>query len=76
MQEAALGAAVSANPSALCRGDLVFWKGHVAIARDRGSLLHANAYHMAVAIEPITDAVVRIRNGGGEITSIRRIAST
>jgi cell wall-associated NlpC family hydrolase len=76
MQEAALGTAVSADPSALGRGDLVFWKGHVAIARDRSNLLHANAHHMAVAIEPIADAVVRIRNAGGEVTSIRRIVSS
>ena len=76
MQEAALGMAVSADPSALSRGDLVFWKGHVAIARDRSSLLHANAYHVAVAIELIADAVVRIRNAGSEITSIRRIDSS
>ena len=76
MQEAALGMAVAADPSALERGDLIFWKGHVAIVRDRGSLLHANAYHMAVAVEPIVDAVVRIRNAGSEITSIRRIVSS
>jgi cell wall-associated NlpC family hydrolase len=76
MQEAALGMAVPADPSALSRGDLVFWKGHVAIARDRSSLLHANAYHIAVAIELIADAVVRIRNAGSEITSIRRIVSS
>jgi cell wall-associated NlpC family hydrolase len=75
MQEEALGTAVSADPSTLKRGDLIFWKGHVAIVRGRDSLLHANAYHMAVAIEPINEAVVRIRNAGGEITSIRRIAS-
>ena len=76
MQEAALGTAAAADPSTLTRGDLIFWKGHVAIVRDRTSLLHANAYHMAVAIEPIADAVVRIRNAGSEITSIRRIVSS
>jgi cell wall-associated NlpC family hydrolase len=76
MQEAALGTAVSVDPSTLKRGDLVFWKGHVAIVRDRGSLLHANAYHMAVAIEPIAEAAARIRNAGSEITSIRRAASS
>jgi cell wall-associated NlpC family hydrolase len=76
MQERALGAAVSADPSTLERGDLIFWKGHVAMVRDRASLLHANAFHMAVAIEPIAEAVVRIRHAGSEITSIRRIAST
>jgi cell wall-associated NlpC family hydrolase len=76
MQEAALGTAVPADPSALSRGDLVFWKGHVAVACGRSNLLHANAYHMAVAIEPIADAVIRIRNAGSEITSIRRIVSS
>ena len=76
MQEAALGTAVSADPSALSRGDLIFWKGHVAIVRDRSSLLHANAYHMAVAVEPINEAVVRIRNAGSKITGIRRTASS
>ena len=66
----------AADLSDLRRGDLVFWKGHVAIVRDRASLLHANAFHMAVAIEPIADAVARIRAAGSEITSMRRIAST
>jgi cell wall-associated NlpC family hydrolase len=75
MQEAALGVVVTGDYSDLQRGDLVFWKGHVAIARGLGSLLHANAFHMAVAIEPIAEAVTRIKNGGSEITSVRRIAS-
>ena len=74
MQEQALGTAVAADLSALRRGDLIFWKGHVAIVRDRDALLHANAHHMAVAIEPVAQAVARIRNAGSEITSIRRIA--
>jgi cell wall-associated NlpC family hydrolase len=73
MQEAALGVPAAADFSDLRRGDLVFWKGHVAIVRDHGSLLHANAFHMAVAIEPIADAIARIRDSGSEITSVRRI---
>jgi cell wall-associated NlpC family hydrolase len=73
MQERALGTAVSADPSTLVRGDLVFWKGHVAIVRDGLSLLHANAFHMAVAIEPLAGAIARIRSGGSEVTSVRRI---
>ena len=52
----------------------MFWKGHVAIVRDRETLIHANAFHMAVAIEPIAEAVARIREAGSEITSVRRIA--
>ncbi|HLN37817.1 MAG TPA: NlpC/P60 family protein, partial [Xanthobacteraceae bacterium] len=74
MQDQALGRVVAADLSALRRGDLIFWKGHVAIVRDPDSLLHANAYHMAVAIEPIAQAVIRIRDAGSEITSSRRIA--
>ena len=75
MQEKALGAAVAADPSTLKRGDLVFWKGHVAIARDATHLLHANAHHMAVAIEPVAEAVARIRKSGLDVASIRRLNS-
>jgi cell wall-associated NlpC family hydrolase len=76
MQEEALGSpvAAAADLSDLQHGDLVFWTGHVAIVRDRANFLHANAFHMAVAIEPIGDAIARIRGAGGEITSVRRIA--
>ena len=76
MQEEALGSPVAAatDRSNLQRGDLVFWTGHVAIVRDRATFLHANAFHMAVAIEPIDDAVARIRAAGGEVSGIRRIA--
>ena len=72
MQERALG--TPAKLAGLRRGDLVFWKGHVAIARDDGSLVHANAHHMAVAIEPVADAVARIRAAGSDITSVKRMA--
>jgi cell wall-associated NlpC family hydrolase len=76
MQEAALGKRVAAagDPSDWQRGDLVFWKGHVGIVRDRTSLLHANAFHMAVAIEPLADALARISAAGSDVTSVRRIA--
>jgi len=76
MQEEALGSpvAAAADRSDLQRGDLVFWTGHVAIVRDRATFLHANAFHMAVAIEPIGDAISRTRAAGSEITAIRRIA--
>ncbi len=75
MQEGALGA--PRPPSAindLMRGDLLFWKGHVAIARDHTSIVHANAFHMATAIEPVRAAVERIAASGSELTSIRRLA--
>ncbi|MGB6535003.1 MAG: NlpC/P60 family protein [Xanthobacteraceae bacterium] len=74
MQEAALGALIAMPDfSNLNRGDLIFWKDHVAIARARDSLIHANAFHMAVAIEPIATAIARIRGTGSEVTSVRRI---
>jgi cell wall-associated NlpC family hydrolase len=77
MQETALGAPIQVKDglAGLRRGDLVFWPGHVAIVRDRGTLLHANAFHMAVVIEPIAGAVARIRGAGLEVTSVRRAAS-
>jgi cell wall-associated NlpC family hydrolase len=71
MQEMALGKLSSLGE--LRRGDLVFWKGHVAIARDGENLLHANAHHMAVAIEPAAEAFTRIKAAGGEVTSVKRI---
>jgi cell wall-associated NlpC family hydrolase len=72
MQETALGKGVS--PGALQRGDLLFWKGHVAIARDATTIIHANAHHMTVAIEPAAEAVARIKAGGSELTAIKRIS--
>lgn len=58
----------------LRRGDLLFWKGHVAWVSAPGRILHANAHHMAVVAEPIAQAIDRIRNdGGGEIIGRKRI---
>jgi cell wall-associated NlpC family hydrolase len=55
------------------RGDLVFWKGHVAILLDPDTILHANAHHMAVAVEPLAGAIARIEAaGGGPVTGWRR----
>jgi cell wall-associated NlpC family hydrolase len=59
--------------ASLRRGDLVFWKGHVAIAIDPETLIHANAHHMMVAIELAEDATMRIKATGSEITGVRRI---
>jgi cell wall-associated NlpC family hydrolase len=75
MQEQALGVPIArgAELPALNRGDLIFWKGHVAIVRDHASLIHANSFHTAVAIEPIADAVARIREAECEVTSVRRL---
>jgi cell wall-associated NlpC family hydrolase len=68
----ALGTAV-ASGEALQRGDLVFWAGHVGLMRDAATLLHANAFHMAVTSEPVVEAVARIRAGGNEVAAIKRL---
>ncbi|WP_272003758.1 C40 family peptidase [Roseovarius sp. ZX-A-9] len=61
----------------LRRGDLVFWKGHVGILQDAQTLLHANAFHMAVTSEPLQDAIDRIAaREFGAVTAIRRIGET
>ena len=59
--------------SKLQRGDLIFWKGHVAIVRDADTIVHANAHHMATAIENTRDAIARIKAAGSEVTSIKRL---
>lgn len=56
------------------RGDLVFWKGHVAMGLDGGRIIHANAHHMAVEIEPLDAALERIKAAGsGEPAAFRRL---
>jgi cell wall-associated NlpC family hydrolase len=71
MQERTLGKLSSL--AELRRGDLVFWKGHVAIARDATTFIHANAHHMMVAIEPAATAIARIQAAGSDITSVKRL---
>ena len=74
MQQASLGQPLNpAEAGKLRRGDLLFWKGHVAILRDAATLIHANAFHMAVAIEPIAVAISRIAAAGAQVTSVRRL---
>jgi hypothetical protein len=71
MMEKALGEAV--NWTDLRRGDLVFWKGHMGVMLDAENLLHANAFHMQVAIEPLSEAMPRIDKIAGPVTSIKRL---
>ncbi len=72
-QEQALGETLVPG-TASKRGDLFFWKGHVAMAVDSETLIHANAHHMAVAYEPIQDAISRIaEQGDGPVTRRARI---
>jgi cell wall-associated NlpC family hydrolase len=75
MQMAELGTPVEVHSdlAGLQRGDLMFWRGHVGILADGGTLLHANAHHMAVAVEPLECAVERIARLGSTITAVKRI---
>lgn len=74
MQESGLGRALSESERQhLQRGDLIFWKGHVAILRDADTIVHANAHHMATAIEDTRGAIARIKAAGSDVTSIRRL---
>ncbi len=76
MQAAELGEAIPIpdDLEGLQRGDLIFWKGHVGIMADGVMLVHANAHHMAVAVETLPEAVERIaRQTNSPITAIRRM---
>jgi cell wall-associated NlpC family hydrolase len=74
MQQDSLGRSLEAAASKrLQRGDLLFWKGHVAIARDADTIVHANAHHMATVIEGTRDAIARISATGHDIVAIKRL---
>ena len=74
MQQDGLGRVLDSRESQkLRRGDLIFWKGHVAIVRDADSLVHANAHHMATAVENTKSAISRIKAAGSEVTAIKRL---
>ena len=75
LQQDSLGRALDASEiKKLQRGDLLFWKGHVAIARNADTIVHANAHHMATAIENTRDAIARIKATGSEILAIKRLS--
>ena len=75
MQERTLGEELKtdAHFSNLRRGDLIFWRGHVGMMASPILLLHASAYRMEVEIEPLAEAVARIRPIAGEVRSVRRL---
>ncbi len=67
MQRDALGQPVR-DDGPYRRGDLVFFPGHVGIMVDGQTMVHANAFHMAVAVEPLAEAA-----GRAGITAVRRL---
>ena len=52
-------ATFSAGAEPVARGDLIFWKGHVGIMTDAENIVHANAFHMAVQVEPLVQTRAR-----------------
>ncbi|MGB3539678.1 MAG: NlpC/P60 family protein [Mesorhizobium sp.] len=74
MQASALGEPLDPGPdfSNLRRGDLVFWKGHVAIMTDTKNMVHANGHTMLVSREGLREAVDRIGYLYGGPTGFRR----
>lgn len=70
MQASGLGRAI--DRQALRRGDLVFWKGHVAIMEDETTMIHANGNTMSVARETLEAAIERIGWLYGTPTGYRR----
>jgi hypothetical protein len=62
--------------SPLQRGDLVFFPGHVGFMADDSHLLHANAWWMAVMVEPLADVIDRLRPAHEQpVLAVRRIES-
>ena len=56
----------------LRRGDLLFWKGHVALVVDARRLIHANGFTMSVAYEETEPCIARIA-AEGPVTGRRRV---
>lgn len=56
----------------LRRGDLVFWKGHVAMMENDSIMLHASGHTMSVVREPFDEAVARIGHLYGLPLAYRR----
>lgn len=63
---------VTADFAGLQRGDLVFWRGHVAIMTDPATMIHASGHTMLVSNETLADAVARIEPLYGLPTAYRR----
>lgn len=58
----------------LRRGDLVFFPGHVGLMVDAERIIHANAYWMAVTVDPLADVVARLRPDHPEpILAVKRL---
>ncbi|HEY0214739.1 MAG TPA: NlpC/P60 family protein [Paenirhodobacter sp.] len=63
LQRGALGAPLPEG-APLRRGDLLFWRGHVAMACDAETLIHANGHSMTVSHENTAACLARIAAAG------------
>jgi cell wall-associated NlpC family hydrolase len=70
LQEKMLGEKLERGLAEAKRGDLVFWRGHVAILIDGEYIVHASGSAMTVIIEALADAIARI----GPPISVRRVS--
>lgn len=78
MQQGSIGEAVplsmASRPASLQRGDIVFFPAHVGIMVDPANIIHANAYHMKVTVEPLETVAQRSLDiEDAAIISVRRV---
>lgn len=75
MQAAELGTPIDAGADwrRVRRGDLLFWKGHVALVADPSRIVHASGAAMAVVYEDLGEALDRIGREVGPPIVCRRV---
>ncbi len=71
--DADLQAGAGVEADGLRRGDLMFWKGHVALVVGDGRVIHANGFTMSVAYEGQEACIARIALVEGPVTARRRM---
>lgn len=71
-QAKSVGKFIGDDTTELQRGDLIYMKGHVAIATTPNTILHANAFHMSVEEEGIDKFLHRLSKHNIQISHVRR----
>jgi len=68
MQEETIGKRVNStlDNTALQRGDLIFWKGHVGIMQNEKDMVHANGTYMQVTSNPVHEFARLIRHSSSD----------
>ena len=72
LEEIEPGVEIGPDLAGLQRGDIVFWPGHTGIMLDTTTMVHANALHMCVSIEPVCDVAERARGNGPVVAGVSR----